>query len=108
MDTYISQNKWKASIKVKGVSIHLGNFNNELIASNAYKWACSEIEKGNVPKSLLKKTSKYKGVYWDRKLGKWRVTCKLNGKTKHVGLFLDEEEAHESYLKFKGGNKDGS
>ena len=43
--------------------------------------------------SLKGSSSKYKNVYWDRRSGKWRVTIRVNGKKKHIGLFTNEEEA---------------
>lgn len=40
-------------------------------------------------------SSKYKGVYWDKQLSKYRVRI---GK-KHIGLFSDEIEAAKAYNK---------
>ena len=38
-------------------------------------------------------TSGHKGVYWDKKSGKWRVLIFANGKFHHFGFYEDKEEA---------------
>ena len=51
----------------------------------------------NITKSIdkMKTTSKYTGVCWDRK--KWKVSIRIDGKSKHLGYFTDEYEAHMAY-----------
>jgi hypothetical protein len=44
-------------------------------------------------------TSKYKGVSWHLVTGKWRATIRANGLRKQLGVFEDEEMAHEAYKK---------
>jgi len=44
-------------------------------------------------------TSKYKGIYWDKQVGKWRTLIKINGVLKHLGYFKIEEEAARAYDK---------
>ena len=39
-------------------------------------------------------SSQFRGVNWDTHYNKWRSMIRLNGKTKHLGLFETEEEAH--------------
>lgn len=43
------------------------------------------------------KTGKYKGVSWSSHTKKWRATCKLDGKQKHLGYYKTEEEAALAY-----------
>ena len=38
-----------------------------------------------------------KGVYWDKKLKKYRVRIMANGETHELGLFNDKDEAGEKY-----------
>lgn len=38
-----------------------------------------------------------RGVNWDKNSGKWKAQITLQGKRKHLGLFIDLEEAHEVY-----------
>jgi len=45
--------------------------------------------------------SGYVGVSWHKKAQKWAAVIRLNGKSKHLGLFTDPEEAHRTYLKAK-------
>lgn len=46
-----------------------------------------------------KKTSKFKGVCWDKLKGKWRCEIRVNKKKIHLGLFNSEEEAGKYYDK---------
>lgn len=41
------------------------------------------------------------GVHFNRKSGKFRAQCAVNGKQKHLGCFLTEEEAYQAYKIFK-------
>ncbi len=42
-------------------------------------------------------TSKYKGVSWKKKNGKWQVQIGTNGKRQYLGIFDDEIEAAKCY-----------
>ena len=46
-----------------------------------------------------KTSSQYVGVCWAKASNKWLSYIKINGKTKHLGLFTDELDAHEAYQK---------
>lgn len=41
--------------------------------------------------------SKYKGVTWAKNSNKWQVGINVNGKRKHLGYFVDEDEAGQAY-----------
>jgi hypothetical protein len=41
--------------------------------------------------------SHYKGVHWDKHAAKWRATIGWRGHWKHLGLFLNEEDAARAY-----------
>lgn len=43
------------------------------------------------------KTSKFRGVSWNKDCGKFRVLITANGRRNHVGLFTSEEEAARAY-----------
>lgn len=45
-------------------------------------------------------SSKYKGVCWFKLRRKWKAEIKINGKKKHIGLFLSEEDAAKAYNKY--------
>jgi len=51
----------------------------------------------NVFKTQGAYSSQYKGVSWDKNAKKWRTKIFINGKNKHLGLFIDEYEAHLAY-----------
>ena len=42
-------------------------------------------------------SSQYKGVSWRKDINKWASSIYINGKVKHLGLFIDEHEAHLAY-----------
>ena len=42
-------------------------------------------------------TSKYKGVNWDRRYGKWRAVIRPAGRQQHLGYFASEEAAARAY-----------
>ena len=44
-------------------------------------------------------SSKYRGVCWDKRYSKWRAQIYINGKTKYLGSFDNEEEAYLAYKK---------
>lgn len=46
-------------------------------------------------------TSGFVGVSWHKKAQKWAAVIRVNGKSRHLGLFTDPEEAHRAYLKAK-------
>ena len=59
----------------------------------------------NVSKRFIQngnKTSKYTGVYWDKKRQKWHAQITINGKKKHLGFFTTEYEAHLDYQRALG------
>lgn len=51
----------------------------------------------NASKDVKNKTSKYTGVSWNKLEKKYKSQIKINGKTKHLGSFISEEEASEAY-----------
>lgn len=57
--------------------------------------ATSQQNKFNVSKT--KGTSKYKGVCWDNKAGKWLSQYRYNGSNKFIGHYINEEDAAKAY-----------
>ena len=45
------------------------------------------------------KTSKYKGVYWNKRAKKFMASICIDGKKKSLGYFIDEVAAAKSYDK---------
>ena len=44
-----------------------------------------------------RKSSTYRGVYWDKKIQKWRASIYLEGKTFYLGLHATELAAAQAY-----------
>ena len=45
--------------------------------------------------------TKCKGYTWDKKRQKWKAQIQVNGKNKHLGLFVLEKDARQAYLTAK-------
>ena len=93
--------KWRSSIHYDGINIHLGLFDNETDASDAYQKALSKIKNGSFnPNDYKPKySSKYKGVDFHKASNKWRARIAMKGSQKQLGSFRTEEEAYESRQK---------
>jgi hypothetical protein len=46
---------------------------------------------------LDKRTSKYKGVYYDKQSGRFHAQIMIDGKRKNLGRFASQKEAAEAY-----------
>ncbi len=87
---YKPNSKWVAHIRINGVLISLGYFNVEEEAAMYYDNALQAHLNGNkIVKKLVKTSSVYKGVCWDKRCGKWMARTK----GKFLGYFLTEDEA---------------
>ena len=91
-------NKWSAQIHHKGISARLGCFEKEITASRAYQGALSKIKDGTFNHDDYKRkcASKYKGVSFNSKANKWFSYIRIGDKTKHIGYFTSETEAHKA------------
>jgi hypothetical protein len=78
---------------VKRKAHHIGYFDNESDASNAFDVA--EVKLRGTPRLL---TSAHRGVSWAARPKRWRAQIKINGLNKHIGYFKDEKSAHEAYV----------
>jgi len=90
------KSKWRSDIRIKGKTIRLGLFETEKEASDKYKLALLNID--NIY-SVIKKpvfSSKYKGVYWEKRSDKWLSRITIDGKVKQVGIFTNELEAYKA------------
>ena len=56
-------------------------------------------QRENVYKAQGNYSSQYKGVYWAKRICKWQSGIRINGKSKHLGYFIDEYDAHLAYQK---------
>jgi len=92
--------KWKARIYHDDVHIHLGCYDTEIEASNAYQEALSKIKDGSFNPDDYKPrwTSKYKWVYFDKAINKWVAKITVDKKRFYVGSFHTEIEAYHASL----------
>lgn len=66
------------------------------------------IRTNNSPENLREATHSInqhnrvsRGYSWDKKASKWRARIELNGRTKFLGLFTEEQDARNAYLAAK-------
>lgn len=62
------------------------------------RW-CNYAENNMNRKKRDNTSSIYKGVCWHEQRGKWISSIQINGRTKHLGYFINEKEAAEAYNK---------
>ena len=57
--------------------------------------------RGNISKYFLttNKSSQYTGVSWHKQRSKWSAKIQINGRLKHLGLFINEIDAANAYQK---------
>jgi hypothetical protein len=55
----------------------------------------------NLSKKHIPHSSKYTGVSWFNRKQKWQSSIYINGKSKYLGCFINEYEAHLAYEKEK-------
>lgn len=61
---------------------------------------CSRLENSrNMGKRKCPTSSKFKGVYWDSQMSKYRARLYHDGKNHHIGLFDTQEDAAKAYNK---------
>jgi hypothetical protein len=92
--------KWTASIEINGKQFHLGVFSSEEQAKNSYQYALTHQEE-ITNRHVKEKTSKYKGVSWNKRANKWIARIQINDKRVCLGYFNTQEEASQAYLKAK-------
>lgn len=54
-------------------------------------------QRENANQKHFKHSSIYTGVFWYKKIKKWRSQIVINGRKKYLGYFTDEYEAHLAY-----------
>lgn len=60
---------------------------------------CTTQENRRNQRKLIKATSIFKGVHWNKKCKKWRASITVSSKPIHLGLFIKETEAAQAYNK---------
>jgi hypothetical protein len=73
--------------------VNLDGLDNRL--SNLREATKAENQRNTRPPRTNK--SGVKGVFWRRDLQKWRAAITINGKSIHLGVFVEKRDAAESY-----------
>jgi hypothetical protein len=99
--------KWQARFQHNGKQVYLGgNFDTEIAAAKAVDVRLRENgraaeanfdESGSFVPRVSTKSSKYRGVSWDKSRNQWEARIKVAGKLEHLGYFDDEAEAARAF-----------
>lgn len=54
-----------------------------------------------ITKSGNAQNRRCRGCFWDARTNKWRAQIKIGGKSKHLGFFVEEQDARIAYLEAK-------
>lgn len=82
--------------------VHVDHINGNSLDNrrNNLRMATKQGNAANRPKDRVKNaTSKFKGVYWAKKLKKWCARIHVDGKGIHLGVFDREIDAAKAYDK---------
>lgn len=79
------------------VKIDHENHNGLINTRKNLRIATQSQNSSNRRKMAAETSSKFKGVSWYKPYGKWRVQIEIAGKKKHLGYFVDELVAAETY-----------
>ena len=92
------QQKFRATIKIQGIRFHLGYYECEQQAGQAYQEALANL--ASDPEWLPPKpvySSTYRGVSYNKQNNKFRSAIRVSDKTLHLGHFTDEALAGKTY-----------
>mmetsp|Transcript_8102 Transcript_8102/g.10571 ORF Transcript_8102/g.10571 Transcript_8102/m.10571 type:complete len:453 (-) Transcript_8102:79-1437(-) len=89
----------REAIKLKG-SLATVNFSSSAARFKAEETSGIIIESTRHIRKRAEKTSKYRGVCWNKYNQCWKACIKVNGKNKHLGYFSSEVDAAKAYDAF--------
>jgi hypothetical protein len=88
--------KWAAQLVVDKRLYHLGLFDSETEAHEAYNFACS-----NINLFLKEHKTKSRGIYFHKKTAKWYASIQKNKTRFFLGRFITKEDAQNAYNRAK-------
>lgn len=97
--------KWQVHVRIKGIQRHIGRFENEEDAANAYYYALNHPD--SIPELHIK-TSNFPGVSWNSQNAKWQTHVCTKGNHHFLGYYFDEETAGIIYAMSKNAIKMGA
>lgn len=105
---YVTFNKQKQKfetyLRESNKYFYIGAFDLEIDAIKAREKVLNVYkETGVFP--VKKFASKYPGISFLKRPGKWQATTKVNGVRKYIGVFQTEEDANEAVQKYHMSNK---
>jgi len=80
-----------------GHNIVVDHINNNPLDNRAVNLQLT-TQRHNASKDVKEGSSKYVGVSWVKKIEKWYASIQINGKTKNLGYYENEYDAHFKYI----------
>ena len=109
--------RFTASIEINGRSCFLGSHETREKANGVYLIASKMVEDG-FSKNFIQRcfrirtkssySSKYKGVYFIRKLNRWECQVYVSGKRIRLGFYMTEKEAYKVLRDYREKNNLGA
>lgn len=103
----LKRRRWVAQIGIDGKHRHIGRFPTEQQAALAYNLAAfdawgehaqlNEIDPDVALPAKRLPTSSYRGVCWITRHRRFRASIRIDGKIRHLGEFVSEQEAALAY-----------
>lgn len=105
-----TKKRWLAAITVGGKQIHLGYHKVEIDAHNAYQKALKAVMNGSFKEDDFKAkfSNKYKGVYFNKRSGKYLAILVYDKNRYNLGTYSDELDARNAYLQAKSEIANGT
>ncbi len=103
------KNGWMARTSFGGKTKYLGTYETKEEASamhmRSFRHIAGENHDQEIAGILSHIKPEAKGVTYSKKAGKYNAYIRINGKRKHLGYFMTEEEATTCYLEAKKENE---
>ena len=80
----------------KGLTLDRLDVNGNYAPENC-RWTDKNTQAQNTRKLRNTNKSGYRGVCWDKSIGKWKVQITINSKIKYLGYFTDPEEGARTF-----------
>ena len=86
---------YDAAVIAHGLSRTKLNFPNSLVFSTASEAEASIVERASLRAKT--KASKWRGVYFFKRTGKWEAQISIEGHLKYLGYYVEELDAAQAY-----------
>jgi hypothetical protein len=90
---HVLMHRFIAGLTEPGCKIHVDHINGNRLDNRRENLRVVTPSQNHQNRPAITKRGTYRGVTWSKKHGKWVARATINYKTKHLGVFEDQEEA---------------